>query len=516
MESSWATADLGARASIDEASASATSERGSEWKALLTLALVVAVVPFLVVEIPPIHDLPHHLSQARLYLEIADWEASAYHAQWLAPQNLIYVLLVPLWIAFAPLTAGKLFAYLVLAGTVVALFHMAKRRGRSPIAALGAALFAFNFVFYSGFFAFQLGAALVFVWLAALRDDETESAAGLGWSAWAAQALFLLLVAWAHTLWLGVVGILLLLGVLRGRGSRASWVRLSTAVPAVVWLLPQLVGVVRSRAGGGFPMEVSWDRWPWSRLEPVALVEGILGGVRGGIEPLLVLGAVFWVGAALWTNRGDLRARVDATLLVSAAVLGALWMIFPDAMAMTIQASRRWLPYAVMLVLVALPPPRVSMRGLRAAVVAAHLVLLAFMINAWRFYDRVELTGFRESLDALPEGARLLGLAFPPSEFLKHGVFLQTHAWAEVLRGAELNMSFTELGAGLVLRKTPRETPWTYGLSFFPHTVRQSDFYYFDYVLVAGPTDVHAQVERIDRVDHVTDGLPWRLYRVAP
>lgn len=472
-----------------------------------SLLALLSAIPFFFVEFPPIHDLPHHVAQARLYAELGDPASSPYRVQWLAPQNLIYVILVPLWWLLPPIAAGKAFTWALLSLTTASVFVLARRRGRSPQAALVAALFAFNFVFYSGFFAFQLGGSLFLLWLTTSARTPTPGR-------WGLQALLVAVLAWAHALWFGVVGLLLLVELARTRGSRAAWVRLSTVIIPSLWLAPRLLGVAMARTAGGFPMEPLYMELSF-RLSPTALVYGPLGGLKGIVEPMLVLGVLVWIGAAVATNHGRILERSDGRLLTAAAALAGLWLVFPDSMAMTVQASRRWLPYAAMLTVLGLPRPRVGPSRLRALGALAHVVLLLATVNAWRHYQRVELSGFRESLDALPEGSDLLGLAFLGSERLLGGVFLQTFAWGEVLRGAELNMSFTELGAGLVLRKEPRETPWTYGLNFFPHTVRPSDFHYFDHVLVSAPPEVHEQVEGMDGIDAVTTGSPWRLYGIA-
>jgi hypothetical protein len=473
-----------------------------------SLMVLVATIPFLFVDVPPIHDLPHHLAQARLYLEIDDPASSPYRVQWLAPQNLIYVVLLPLWLLLPPVAAGKVFTWTLLGLTIACVFALAKRRERSPEAALLAALFAFNFVFYSGFFAFQLGGALFLLWLTSSALDPTPAR-------WILQALLVATLAWAHALWLGVVGLLLLIELAEARGGRTAWIRLSTVILPSLWLAPRLFAVAAARVESGFPMGPLYLDLSF-RLSPTALVHGPLGGVKGFVEPMLVLGVLVWIGAALGTNRGRVLERGDRRLLTGAAALAGLWLVFPDSMAMTIQASRRWLPYAVMLIVLGLPRPRLGRSSLLAFGALAHVALLVATVSAWRHYERVELSGFHESLEALPVGSDLLGLAFQGSERLRGGVFLQTFAWGEVLREAELNMSFSELGAGLVLRREPRETPWTYGLNFFPYTVRTGDFYFFDHVLVSAPPEIHEQVERMESIDAVTDGLPWRLYRIGP
>lgn len=477
----------------------------SAYLALYALVAGLAALPFLVVEIPPIHDLPHHLEQARLHAAIGDAATSPYRVAWLAPQNLIYVALVPLWSVMAPIGAGKTFAYLLLVATVAAVFNLAARRGRGAECALVASLFAFNASFYAGFFAFQLGGVFFLIWLG-LREPSRPGA-------WLAHAALLFAVAWAHAFWFVAIGLVMLVRMAVLAPTRGRWLGLGAMVPGAAWLLPNLLGVMRSRAGGGFPMAMFWDPMV-RRFTPEGIVDGLLGGVRGGVEVLVVGAVVAWLVAGLRARRGELRAVIDRELLLAACVLLLAWAASPDMIAMTLGASRRWLPYAAMLFVLALPAPRANLRMLRAAGALPALALLVTTADAWRFYDRAELGGFREALQALPEGASLLGLGLMESQGLKGAVFFQTHAWAQVMRGAHTDLSFTDLGAGLVVAKEPRARPLAYPLSLRPYEVRPEDFLHFQYALVTGPQGVHLELEGDPNLTSVTDGLPWRLYRV--
>lgn len=250
------------------------------------------------------------------------------------------------------------------------------------------------------------------------------------------------------------------------------------------------------------------------RLEPDNVLDGFLGGLRGGIEIVVIVAVVAWIAAGLWARRETWRDHADRGLLLVGLAFLCLWSVAPDGIAMTLEVARRWLPYAAMLTVLALPVPKLSGRRLRVAGAALQLVLAVTTISAWRFYDRAELGGFREGLAALPEGANLLGLGLAESQVLKGGVLFQTHAWADVLRGAELDLSFTDLGAGIVLRKEPRQRPWSYPLSLRPVLVEPDDVRHFDYVLVAAGSTIQSEVSDYPGMRLVTDGLPWRLYRV--
>ena len=480
---------------------------GGVYAALFVLVAGLAALPFLLVDIPPIHDLPHHLEQARLHAAIGDTDTSAYRVDWLAPQNLIYVALVPLWNVLDPFAAGKAFTYLLLVATIAAVFNLARRRGRGPECAAMASLLAFNSSFYAGFFAFQLGGVLFLIWLGLNAPSRLAS--------WIVHAVLLFATAWAHAFWFALIGLVMVARLAIIGRNRADWIALAAAGPGAAWLLPNLLGVMRARNDAAFPMGVVWESVA-GRLTPLSVIDGLLGGVRGGVEVIVVIALAAWVAAGLAARRTDAGATVDRPLLVAGGIVLLAWFLSPDLIAMTLGASRRWLPYAGMLLVLAVPTPRAPPRVLRTAVAGLTVALLLVTAQAWSFYDRAELSGFRESIQALPENASLLGLGLLESQVLKGAVFFQTHAWAQILRGARPDLSFTDLGAGLVLSTERRTSPFAYPMSLRPFDVRPEDILHFEYAVVAAPQGVHIDLAGHPRLAPLTDGLPWRLYGVLP
>ena len=92
--------------------------------------------------------------------------------------------------------------------------------------------------------------------------------------------------------------------------------------------------------------------------------------------------------------------------------------------------------------------------------------------------------------------------------------FLQTVAWAQVLRGGTLNFSFASFSTSLVVFRSDLPPPWTPQLHLFPRHLRSTDLDHFDYVIVNGPPDVHDGLVAAGRLAPVTTTGPWRLYRV--
>jgi hypothetical protein len=118
---------------------------------------------------------------------------------------------------------------------------------------------------------------------------------------------------------------------------------------------------------------------------------------------------------------------------------------------------------------------------------------------------------------ALPVDRRVLGLDFlVESKVLKGRPFLQTFAYAQVVRDARLNFSFAEFAPSLVVYAQGRQRPWTYGLNWNAAAVQPSDVKQFDFVLVGDRTRALEQtlLLRPGLAEPVTHEGVWRLDRV--
>jgi hypothetical protein len=146
--------------------------------------------------------------------------------------------------------------------------------------------------------------------------------------------------------------------------------------------------------------------------------------------------------------------------------------------------------------------------------------LLAFFtltsVN-WIAFERSELSGLGESLEALPQGPRLIGLSYMKDSAIVRGrPFIQVFSYAQVYRGGELNFSFADFGPSLVIYREPRRLAWTSGLEWFPERAKKSDLLSFDYALVSGDDRLHEAVRRDQTFYAVTSSGRWRLYKTVP
>jgi hypothetical protein len=476
---------------------------------LAVASCVLLVVPFLAVHFPPITDLPQHAAQIRLFLEAARNPGGPYTIQWFTPYCAVYVILGAAWGLVGPEHAGRVAMLVIGVMWVAATHRLASQWGRSPAAATLASIFFFSHVLYWGFYSFALGWPVFVVWLLLTGDrraDSTRPKDLLGLTAVAA------LLYVTHALWL-LVAVLWLLasGLLLRLPLRVLGLRALSAAPAVlaavVWF-PHL-------ATRGFESATYWIHTPLGRFHPGWLADAALGGVRGPLEPLVLSALVAWCALGLWQRRRELRTTVDRRCLVAGALFLVLALVLPVQYQSTIRFAERWMPFAAMLILLGLPQPRprpLLQHGIALALLA---VFCTSTLTTWIAFQRTELAGLREALDALPPSQRVIGLAFLRwSPVIRVRPFIQMFAYAQVLKGGELNFSFADFAPSLVVYREVRQPRWTRWLEWYPERLQVGDLRYFDYAVVSGPDSSHAHmVDGLGLRPVTTQGL-WRLYRV--
>ena len=160
------------------------SPRGNGlWWAAAGLAVVILLVPFLLVEVPPVQDYPNHL--ARLYV-LADGGrdpilAAMYEPRWSILPNLAIDIIGPPLIQLLPLhVAGKILLAAALLFPLIGVVVYARAAfGAWSAWSLASALVAYNAIFILGFmnFLLSLGVALIgaAAWIA-LRESRPAAA----------------------------------------------------------------------------------------------------------------------------------------------------------------------------------------------------------------------------------------------------------------------------------------------------------------------------------------------------
>lgn len=471
---------------------------------LCVLCCLLVSLPLLAVRFPPITDLPALTGQIGLFLRALDDPEGPYRIQWWAPNQLSYWILGACWAVAGPRDAGRLAVVLIGALWVVSLHALSRRRRRSAGAAVVASLFFFNHGLYYGFLSFAVGLPAFVVWLelTARREGDT-----LGRRDAAAIFAGAALLYASHALWLAAGLVWLAVDSLAARRpARAFAWRLACASPLLVaagFWYPRL-------AASGFASQTLWGPSPLARLDPSRWVDAALGGLRGPAEPALLAAVAAWWLLALWQRRTELAATVDRWLLAAAALPIAAFLTLPARFSNTIQFGSRWLPIGLALLALALPAPRLRPSLRRAVPVAMLAALCVTTATAWTRFERRELTGLEEALEALPEGRRTVGYDFlHTSAVVKSYPFYHLPAYAQLYRDAELHFSFADHASSpVVFKDLPRSIPWR------PGEVRRSDLRHYDYALIGALPDLHHRLAANDALVPATGDGRWRLYQV--
>ncbi len=246
------------------------------------------------------------------------------------------------------------------------------------------------------------------------------------------------------------------------------------------------------------------------------MLSAAFGGLQGRLEPIVALAVVGWLTAGLWQHRAALAAAGDRRLALAGVLFLLAALALPGVHRHTILFASRWIPPAAVFLVLACPPPRLN-AGLRHAVPWLLVVTLAGATSAaWMGFEQEELDGLEECLAALPPEQRILGLALiRTSPRIRGFPYYHLFAYAQVLRGGELNRSFADEASSLVVfRDLPKKYPWTDRLDWRPERFRESDRDHFQFLIAYATIETHGSFLRDPHLEPVTPERPWRLYWV--
>jgi len=476
------------------------------------VVFLLAAVPIVLLPFPPVTDLPQHIGQLLTAIEHAHDASGPFVILWGAPNTLCYGFLYLLERVFSLAVLGRAVLLAMTASWIIAIYTLAARRRRPPETALLASLFLFNISFYWGFLNFWVGFPVFIAWffLTTRRDPK----APVGWIALLVLTSFLLYGS--HMFWLFVGGLWFgLISLVRRLPFRALVIRAATLIPAglltIFWFMKFSVYQTASE----LDKAAEWSTPPFEKFFTLWFRDSAFGGGAGYLETILFYFVLAWIAAAVFTNRKELKQRIDSDLLILAGLLFVISFFAPDMARNTIYVSGRWVaPFFIFLIL-ALPAPRVPAAVRKSAAAAAVLAFFLVTTQHWIAFDRTELAGFRESLAAIPKGAHLLCLDFAKgSRYFKYRPFLQIYAYAQIFRGADLAYPFAYHGTGLVAFREPFKMPWKNQLDWYPDHAQGVDILHFDYVLVNGTPYHHGHRLPKTLLTPVTAEARWRLYRV--
>jgi hypothetical protein len=379
-------------------------------------ATLLAMLPLLWPDIPPLVDLPGHMGRYRVQLvydefpHLHDW----YNFQWSLMGNLgVDLLVIPLAPIFGLELAVKLIVLTIPAMTVAGLLMIAREvHGRIPATALFALPLAYAFPFHFGFVNFALSMALAMIafgwWLRLARLGHLKLR----------SIVFVPISAtiWvAHAFGWGTLGVLAFSAELirqhdlaKGRDGSSfvsawivPWFRagvqcLVLAPPVLLMLLWRGSGNVSGQTG-------DWFNWRAKTLWVVQVFRD-----RFQLFDIASVGVLFLL---LFKAVRDPNIQYSRNLALSGLFLLAVYILLPRIVFGSAYADMRLVPFLLAIGIIAIrPKPGLSIRG--AAVVAAlGLSFFVARIGAttysyWLYdksYDR-EL----KALAHIPKGARLV------------------------------------------------------------------------------------------------------------
>ncbi len=379
------------------------------WPAVLFVCLV-AIMPLLLVDFPPLVDLYGHLGRFAVQTELAQRPELQpfYSYQWKLIGNLGGDILVQALHPLLGLEASVRWVVILtqLLGALGLILVSREIHGRVTPFAVAAIPLLYGYPFNYGFINYTLSMALALLAYAAwlrLHRQGREVAAGL-WLAVTGAAIWV-----CHTYGWAFLGLLtgstMLAEMIKarthpvravGRILAACWPLLLPVVPMVVWRA-ESAGPLGS--GWSLPFKFTWLFSPfrsvWKPLDIGALA--------------VVAGLLYWV--RLSRSAGfDLRVGIAALLSV------AFFFILPSWVFGSAFADMRLLPYGLAVGLVAISTAKVGTRELRIAgliALAFFGVRMAVTGAGFVVQDRVLQAAF-PAIDKMPKGARVAFFVIKP------------------------------------------------------------------------------------------------------
>lgn len=332
---------------------------------LAALGIMLCVVPFFVTIVPPMTDVSQHILVAHVLTQFDEpsWRFDTYFdIGWsFFPGILAYGLLALLQTIAGPLAAAKLYLTLFAVLTYVSVRTLAQVRGSSNFetAALAILPLAFCWYVYMGFLPFVMTLPLFALGIAAWSTSWNPAKRIL--AVW-----FLLLLSFGFHIvgaaaLAAVIGVQSLSAVLlrKARPAELLWAVLATSLLPI--LLLSYLSATDSPAitlNYSGPVSIFID-----------LIKFTVSTLSTGATLLLCLWLVALLACAIVAAR---RAQIDTALVIGATVLLGIACIVPVDLGALWPAGPRLLPFALILLSVALP-----WNVLPRVVPVASIVLLA-------------------------------------------------------------------------------------------------------------------------------------------
>jgi hypothetical protein len=479
--------------------------------ALILVVLFLSGLPILIVDVPPLIDLPGHMARYTVQVDLASSPAlqQFYGFKWSLIGNLgVDLLVMPLAWLFGIEPAVKIIVFAIPVLTCAGLLWVAHEvHGRIPPTAYFALPFAYSFPFLYGFVNFALSMALALLafglWLRLGRLERLKLRA-------------LLFIPISMLLWLthafgwGALGVLAFSAELirqhdKGRGFVAvvfhAGVQALSLTPPFLLMIIWRSGNVVGRTTGFFLWKKKYE---WLTM--------VLRDRWHTFDTISLLIVIFVILAGILTPRLSLSRHLTATVLFLSVVFALLpWKILGSA-----YADMRLAPFLFAIAILAVrmkPTASRRMAGILAvAAIGFFVVRLGGNTASFHLYDKLYQRNLA-ALDHVPYGARLVSFAGKPCrspwymerlEHLPAMAVVRRHAFSNdqwVVPGAQLitvhyaqGWPFIRDASQVVVQKrctAPRE-PWWPINDALQRVPRGG----YDYVWLIEPPDYDPELTR--------------------
>jgi hypothetical protein len=366
---------------------------------------VLLLLPFALVDVPPLLDYPNHLARIFVLAHPSDPILSRFYApHWAILPNLGFDVIGVVLLKLLPVHVGgrMLLAMSLLAPPLGVMAYSRAAFGRITGWALASSAAAFNGVFFLGFMNFLLSLGLGFaaagLWLVLRRR---------GWrAAVIAGALSAVLLFFCHIF--GVLLFALLIGCAElenlwsGRKTGVEIMRAAAAL--VVTLAPALILYRLSPLSGTSDAYGAWDYWRkgWNVFTPFMTYS----------KPLTLLTGALLLGFLIVSLRG---ARFAPGAKLALGVLALLFLAAPDQFkGGTFMDVRLALMLGLLLFAGIAPAPRWGL-GAGIALVALVAVRSLSVALVWHQHNH-DLADLRAAIAQVPPGAKVLALQGPQGD----------------------------------------------------------------------------------------------------
>lgn len=365
--------------------------------AALAACLVLAVLPLLAVDYPPVFDYANHLSRAYVIAHLDEVPVFAAHfrtTSFLIPNVLADLVLLALLPALGIIAAGKALLILTLALTLTGAYVLGRvLSGRFQPLPLLAALLLYNEGFFWGFLNYDLGLGLLLWGLAAWLALEGRRGGQL-----AAGAGFALVIFLAHLASFGLYACAIAAVELeRAWRTRFSLRRLAASAAQFVPPLALFYGLSPSR---GLALTAEFDFSLFGKVMPFTRL------LSSGNPSLDIFTASALVGMVV-----ALLACGAARLHRLALLVAALFLVLIETLPFTMLGSY-FLDSRIVIAFALMVAAGLSQKGGHLAPVAVLVVALAAirtagLLDDWRQQD-ADYARVVAALDRVRPGAVLV------------------------------------------------------------------------------------------------------------